>query len=177
VEADDVEERQWLLERERQARWDAERRERELLDERLDHLPFTLREASRAVDDLLRRLLEQDDLATISLTTVHALVAARHGRPIVSIADRLRISPQSAGRCVRVLVDRELVTVATSPIDARVKLVEPTEAGERLLLDLRRSLYVAVCLVNDELGEHRLGPLADELASLALLDPLDPLPR
>jgi DNA-binding MarR family transcriptional regulator len=170
--SDDAEEREWLLERARQARAEAERRERELLDERLDHLPFTLREASRAVDDVLSRLLDQDGFRELSLTTLHALVVARQGQPIVGIAHRLRVSPQAAGRAVRLLVDRGLATTYPSPMDARAKLVEPTPEGEELLLDLRRSLFVAVCLVDDDLRAGRLVALADELAALALLEPL-----
>jgi hypothetical protein len=57
-------------------------------------------------------------------------------------------------------------------MDARAKLVEPTAEGEQLLLDLRRSLFVAVCLVDDDLRAGRLVELADELAALALLEPL-----
>ena len=155
-EADEGEEQQWLLDRAREARRQAERRERAELDERLDHLPFTLREASRAVDDVLTRQLRSDRLTDLPLTAIHALVASRYGKPIVRVAARLRISPQAAGRAVRLLADRGLATTSPSRVDARVRLVEPTEEGEQLLRDLRRSLLVAVSVVTDSVGDERL---------------------
>ncbi|NYG06209.1 hypothetical protein BJ986_000696 [Phycicoccus badiiscoriae] len=74
------------------------------LDERLDHLPFTLREASRAVDDLLAHLLRSEGHDRLPLNALHALVVAQDKRPIVSVAARLRVSPQAASRLVRTVV-------------------------------------------------------------------------
>lgn len=168
--ADDAEDREW----QQRARLADERREAAELDERIDHLPFTLREASRAVDDVLLRLLDQAEATTLSLTALHLLVLARRGGPIASLAHRLRISPQAAGRIVKELAARGLVDTAASPMDARARLVSTTPEGEELLGELRRHLFVAVTAVADSVGEDRLVALADELAQLAMVDASPP---
>ena len=168
--ADDAEDREW----QQRARLADERREAAELDERIDHLPFTLREASRAVDDVLLRLLDRAGATSVSLTALHLLVLARRGGPIASLAHPLRVSPQAAGRIVKELAGRGLVDTAASPMDARARLVSTTPEGEELLRELRRHLFVAVTVVADSVGEERVVALADELAQLALVHPSPP---
>lgn len=137
---------------------------------RIDRLPFTLREASRSVDELLVRLLERHDRPHLSLNAVHALVLARHPMPVVSMARRLRISPQATGRAIGELERQGLVEKRPSPRDARALLVGRTGDGEDLMHEIREDLVVTVCIMADALSEDRLGELADELAELAHVD-------
>ncbi|KRE54977.1 MarR family winged helix-turn-helix transcriptional regulator [Phycicoccus sp. Soil748] len=169
----------WVAAEDREWQWLArqadERREAAELDERIDHLPFTLREASRAVDDVLAKLLDRASVTNLPLTALHVLVLARRGGPIVSVAHRLRISPQATSRLVKELVGRGLVDTAPSPLDARARLVTTTPEGEELLGELRRQLFVAVTTVAESVGEDRLVAMADELAVLALVEADRPL--
>lgn len=167
----DEEERRWLRERLAGARAEDARRERAELDERLDHLPFTLREASRSVDQLVAHLLRRADVTDLPLAAVHLVVLARNPRPVVALAGRLRVSAQAAGRMVSVLEGRGLVTRSVDPTDRRQRLVGTTERGEALLREVRRQLFVGVSLVADDLGDERLVTLVSELADLAMIEP------
>lgn len=163
---DDVVERRWLQAR-RQAQEECERAEAE---ERIDRLPFTLRQASKAIDDVLARLLEHEGLGHLSLTAVHALVLSRRAMPIASLAHRLRVSPQATGRVVQNLQRHGLVTKERDPLDSRARLVATTAAGDELLRDIREQLVVTVMVVADGVGEDRLAGLSDELGELALIE-------
>ncbi len=153
-----------------QLRAEAEHRRKAEALARIDRLPFTLREASRSVDDLLRRLLARHDQADLSLNSVHALVLSRHPMPIVSMARRLRISPQATSRAVAELERQGLVEKHPSHRDARALLVSRTAEGEALMHEVREDLVVTVCIMADAFSEDRLGELADELAELASVD-------
>lgn len=160
------EERRWLRRMEAAAR-DRERAEQE---ERIDHLPFLLRQASRVVDDVLRRLLDRSDAGKLSLTGVHVLVLCTHPMPVVTLADRLRISPQAMSRAVAALEAEGLVEKLQDGMDARVRLVRRTSEGEELLAQLRSRFVRAVSVVSDSLPEPRLAELADQLVELAMVD-------
>lgn len=163
---DDVVERRWLQAR-RQAQVE---RERAKAEERIDRLPFTLRQASRAVDDVLARLLEHEGLGHLSLTAVHALVLSRRAMSIASLADRLRVSPQATSRVVHILENQGLVTKERDPLDSRARLVATTAAGDGLLRDIREQLVVTVMVVAEGVGEDRLAGLSDELGELAMIE-------
>ncbi|MDU0314818.1 MarR family transcriptional regulator [Phycicoccus sp. M110.8] len=167
----DEDEQRWLRERLAAGRAEDARPERAELDDRLDHLPFTLREASRSVDQLLAHLLRRADVTDLPLAAVHLVVLARTPRPVVALAGRLRVSAQAAGRMVSVLEGRGLVTRTVDPTDRRQRLVGTTEKGEALLRQVRGQLFVAVSLVADDLGDERLVTLVGELADLAMIEP------
>lgn len=166
MEPDDAEERQWLADRERAAR----QREREEEDERIDHLPFILREASRSVDELVTHLLARRGITTLSLTAVHALVVVKHPQPVVTLARRLRVSPQAAGRAVGELERAGLVEKWVGARDTRMRLVGRSEDGTALVRDLRDQFALVVSTMADAFSECRLGDLADELEELAMVD-------
>ena len=65
--------------------WEVTRRR----DDATEELPSLLRQASRAMDHLLRETFERHGLAELTLTGHDVLVAARGGRPVVALADRL----------------------------------------------------------------------------------------
>nr|WP_277352117.1 MarR family transcriptional regulator [Knoellia sp. DB2414S] len=98
------------------------------------------------------------------------MVLSRHPMPIVSMARRLRISPQATSRAVAELERRELVEKRPSPRDSRALLVSRTAEGEALMHEVREDLVVTVCIMADALSEDRLGELADELAELASVE-------
>ena len=137
---------------------------------RIDRLPFTLREASRSVDELLGRLLARHDHGSLSLTAVHALVLSRHPMPVVSLARLLRVSPQAAGRAVAELERQGLIVKGPSRTDGRMVMASRTGKGEDLVHEIREDLVATVCIMADALNEERLGDLADELAELAGID-------
>jgi DNA-binding MarR family transcriptional regulator len=168
---DDGAERRWLHAR----RHAQEERERAEAEARIDRLPFTLRQASRAVDDLLARLLDQEGLGYLSLDAVHALVLSRRAMPIASLAHRLRVSPQATSRVVQHLEKEGLVTKERDPLDSRARLVATTAAGDELLRDIRDQLVVTVRVVAEGVGEDRLAGLSDELGELALIEADPPM--
>jgi DNA-binding MarR family transcriptional regulator len=60
-------------------------------------------------------------------------VAGSDGLSIGALADRLGTDPTTLNRTLKPLQDRGLVRSAFDPIDARLRLVEITEKGEREL--------------------------------------------
>jgi DNA-binding MarR family transcriptional regulator len=140
------------------------------LNDRLDHLPFALRQASRAVDEVVVTLLREEGLTDLPLSAIHVLVLARVPRAVVTLAAGVRMSQQATGRAVRLLASRGFVTIEVDPMDRRQRIVATTGKGNALLRDLRDQLFVAVSLVTDAVGEDRLVDFADRVAELAMIE-------
>ena len=132
-------------------------------------LPFVLRQASRAVDQLLRRTLDARGL-TISLTGLDLLALARAPLPVVVLADKLKITPQATSQVVAQLKAVGLVEKERGYLDRRVMVVETTDEGCELLARVKEVVEDALNYVADDLAVGRLPGLTEELADLAEVD-------
>jgi DNA-binding MarR family transcriptional regulator len=151
---------------ERQQLWEAARAR----EEAVVTLPFVLRQGSRAVDALLRRTLVARGLADVSLTGLDILGLARIARPIVALGERLKISPQAAGRVVATLEAAGLVEKRPGYRDGRQVLVEITPDGSGVLRVAHDAIMDALHLVADDVVEGRLADLTEDLATIAWVD-------
>lgn len=97
-----------------------------------------------------------------TLATLH-----RHGAQRPSDLARIeRFAPPAVARVVGALEERGLVLRRPSPNDARSSLVEITEAGVRLLADVRREQASEVQALLTELDHDELALLASALVPL-----------
>jgi DNA-binding MarR family transcriptional regulator len=161
-ESDDRAERIEELDRARQA---ALAREEAVVD-----LPSVLRLASRAVDGLVRSTLDARGMSDVSLTGLDILGLARHPCPIVTLADRLKVTPQSAGQVVAGLAARGLVEKRAGYPDGRTVTVETTAEGRSLHSSACTAIDDALNFVAEDVSDGRLADLADDLARMADVD-------
>ena len=162
TEADEKAERLEMAAQERAA---ALAREEAVVD-----LPSVLRLASRAVDGLVRSTLDAQGMSHLSLTGLDILGLARTPRPIVNLADRLKITPQSVGQAVGVLAGQGLVDKTTGHLDQRTVTVSTTEEGRRLHDCARRAIDDALNFVAEDITDGRLADLTEDLARVADVD-------
>ena len=106
-------------------------------------VPPAARTADRlhsAAIHLLRRLRTEDDAAGLSAPRLSALSVVVFGGPITlgDLAAAEQVRPPTITRLVRDLERDRLVRLRTDPADRRVRRVEATPKGRRLLDDGRR---------------------------------------
>jgi DNA-binding MarR family transcriptional regulator len=106
-------------------------------------VPPAARTADRlhsAAIHLLRRLRTEDDAAGLSAPRLSALSVVVFGGPITlgDLATAEQVRPPTITRLVRELERDKLVRLVTDPADRRVRRVEATARGRRLLDEGRR---------------------------------------
>jgi DNA-binding MarR family transcriptional regulator len=148
-----------------QAQAEARAREQAVID-----LPSVLRLASRAVDNLVRSALDAQGMADVSLTGLDVLGIAIRPFPVVTLADRLKITPQAVSQAVGRLVLLGLVDKQQGYPDRRTVVVRATEQGLALHRAARSALDDALNLVADDVAEGRLADLTEDLAKVADVD-------
>jgi DNA-binding MarR family transcriptional regulator len=116
-----------------------------------------------AVGLVVRKLRQAPNPGELSVAESSALSRLERGGPATSsdLARVDRISPQSMGVTVAVLLDRGLIERNRDPEDGRRIVLSITEAGRRMVHDKRgaRTEQIAAALRNgfseDELGQLR----------------------
>lgn len=102
-------------------------------------LCFRVRRASRALTRIYDEVLRPLDIQATQLTLLSAitLVSRREegGGSMGRLAEVLSMDRTTVSRNVRLLRDDGLVRIERSPLDGRVRIVLPTEAGERALVE------------------------------------------
>jgi DNA-binding MarR family transcriptional regulator len=139
-------------------------------EEAVADLPSVLRLASRAVDNLVRRALEAQGMADVSLTGLDILAIATRPVPVVTLADRLKITPQAVSQAVGKLVRLGLVEKQQGYPDRRTVVVRATEEGLALHRAARSALDDALNLVADDVSHGGLADLTEDLARVADVD-------
>jgi MarR family transcriptional regulator, organic hydroperoxide resistance regulator len=139
-------------------------------EEAVADLPSVLRLASRAVDHLARRTLEARGMADVSLTGLDILGLATRPFPVVTLADRLKITPQAVSQTVGQLVRRGLVDKQQGYPDRRTVVVRATEDGLALHRAARTALDDALNVVADDVFDGGLADLTENLARVADVD-------
>jgi DNA-binding MarR family transcriptional regulator len=124
-----------------------------------------VRRAAREMTQRYERALAPSG---IKATQFPILVALGQGEPIpiTPLAAELALDRTTLTRNLRILEGRGLVTIASAPHDARVRLARITDEGLRVLahaLELWRGAQTAV---TEEFGGPRLRALFGELAEL-----------
>ena len=142
-------------------------RERE---ESVGELPFRLRQASRAVDRLLRATLDARGQADVSVTALDVLVNCRRPIAIVTLAERLRLTPQSVSQSVASLTRAGLLDKERDWNDRRSVLVELTKEGAEVVAVATQAISDAVDFIGDTVSPGRLGELTADLATVGLVD-------
>lgn len=133
-------------------------------------LPFRLRQASRAVDRLIRGTLEGRGQGDISMAALDVLVNCRRPIAIVTVAERLRLTPQSVGQTVATLVRAGLLDKERDWNDRRCMLVELTADGEAVVAAAADAISDALDFLGDLVEPGRLGELTADLATVGLVD-------
>ena len=89
---------------------------------------------------LLRHLRQEDDASGLTAPRLSALSVVVFGGPLTvgELAHAEQVRPPTISRLVSDLEERGLVVRSTDPGDRRVRWVEATEKGERLLQEGRR---------------------------------------
>lgn len=102
-------------------------------------LCFRTRRVARAITRLYDEALRPLDIQATQLTLLSAitLMSRREegGGSMSRLADVLSMDRTTVSRNVRLLRDEGLVRIERSPRDGRVRIVLPTEAGERTLAE------------------------------------------
>lgn len=124
---------------------------------------------------ILRRLRKEDDASGLTAARLSALsvVVFTPGLRLGDLAAAERVAPPSMSRLVASLERDGLVRRRADPDDARVQLVEPTDAGRRLLDEGRRRRVAALARDVAELPpelRRRLERVLDLLDYLAMPD-------
>ena len=124
---------------------------------------------------ILRRLRREDDASGLTAARLSALSVVVY-MPSIRLGDLAaaeRVAPASMSRLVAGLEREGLVKRRQDPEDGRAYLVEPTEAGRRLLEEGRRRRVAALARDVAELPREvrrRLGDILDVLDHLAMPD-------
>lgn len=124
---------------------------------------------------ILRRLRREDDASGLTAARLSALsvVVFTPGLRLGDLAAAERVAPPSMSRLVASLERDGLVRRRADPDDARVQLVEATDAGRRLLEEGRRRRVSALARDVAELPpelRRRLERVLDLLDYLAMPD-------
>lgn len=124
---------------------------------------------------ILRRLRREDDASGLTAARLSALsvVVFTPRLRLGDLAAAERVAPPTMSRLVAALERDGLVRRRADPDDARVQLVEPTEAGRRLLEEGRRRRVAALARDVAELPEEvrrRIERVLDVLDYLAMPD-------
>ncbi len=124
---------------------------------------------------ILRRLRKEDDASGLTAARLSALsvVVFTPGIRLGDLAAAERVAPPSMSRLVAGLERDGLVRRRSDPDDGRVQLVEPTEAGRRLLEEGRRRRVMALARDVAELPpeeQRQLECIVDLLDYLAMPD-------
>jgi DNA-binding MarR family transcriptional regulator len=139
-------------------------------EEATGELPFRLRQASRAVDRLVRATQEGRGQGDVSMAALDVLVNCRRPIAIVTVAERLRLTPQSVSQTVASLVRAGLVDKERDWNDRRCVLVELTEEGEAVVVASAEAISDALDFLGDLVEPGRLGELTADLATVGLVD-------
>lgn len=131
-------------------------------------VPLLLRLANQRVERDLRDLARSEGLRGLTPTAMQVLrLCSRHGKPIVSLAERLLVSPQAVGQVVTRLENSGLVERGPHPMWGSSILVVPTAAGLGVVAALNASLQELAGIWADDLPPGRLDLLAADLETLA----------
>lgn len=139
-------------------------------EEAAGELPFRIRQASRAVDRLVRATLEGRGHRDVSMAALDVLVNCRRPIAIVTVAERLRLTPQSVSQTVASLVRAGLVDKERDWNDRRCMLVELTDEGEAVVAAAAEAISDALDFLGDLVEPERLGDLTADLATVSLVD-------
>ncbi|HEV7173425.1 MarR family winged helix-turn-helix transcriptional regulator [Pedococcus sp.] len=139
-------------------------------EEAAGELPFRLRQASRAVDRLVRATLAARGQGDVSIPALDVLVNCRRPIAIVTVAERLRLTPQSVGQTVASLVRAGLLDKERDWNDRRSMLVELTDEGEAVVVAAGEAISDALDFLGDLVEPGRLGELTADLATVGLVD-------
>jgi len=135
----------------------------------------TARMAARALTRIYDRALEPAGIRTTQFSILARLLE-EGPLPLTHLAGRLAMDRTTLARDLRPLQRRGLVAVAVGS-DRRVRMAELTEAGRRLVDDVRPLWKQVQRDVRTELGADRVTRLMEELRAATALTPAAPAPR
>jgi DNA-binding MarR family transcriptional regulator len=133
----------------------------------VERLPFLLRRAAAAIEQLLTETVNGSDLPELTATGVQVLSLLSGSRPTSALAESLRITPQAAGRVVARLEEQGLVCRCPHRFDGRALMVELTPEGEEAAEAIRRAVEDALHVLGDDLEPGRLAALTRDLEVVA----------
>jgi DNA-binding MarR family transcriptional regulator len=133
----------------------------------VERLPFLLRRAAAAIEQLLTETVNGSDLPELTATGVQVLSLLSGSRPTSALAESLRITPQAAGRVVARLEEQGLVCRYPHRFDGRALMVELTPEGEEAAEAIRRAVEDALHVLGDDLEPGRLAALTRDLEVVA----------
>ena len=133
----------------------------------VERLPYLLRRAAAAIDQLLTETVNGSGLPELTATGVQVLSLLSASHPTSALAESLRMTPQAAGRVVARLEELGLVCRHPHRFDGRALMVELTPEGEEAAEAVRRAVEDALHLLGDDLEPGRLAALARDLEVVA----------
>lgn len=134
-------------------------------------LCFRARRVSRVLTRLYEEALRDLDLQATQLTLLSAitLMSRREEGPgsMGELAEVLSLDPTTVSRNVRLMRDDGLARLERSPRDGRVRLVLPTDEGERALAEALPRWQEAQRTVGEALGPDAAAELREQLDDVA----------
>lgn len=104
------------------------------------------------------------------MAALDVLVNCRRPIAIVTVAERLRLTPQSVSQTVASLVRAGLLDKERDWNDRRCMLVELTDEGEAVVAAAGEAIADALDFLGDLVEPGRLGELTADLATVGLVD-------
>ena len=126
---------------------------------------FAIKKAARQAARLYDAYLQPTGLR-ISQFLILALLEEVKSAPMNTLAERLDTERTAMGKMASVLERDGLVQIGPAPTDGRMRLVELTQAGERLLRQAFPLWLQAQCRMEALNGTQRVAALRAELAEL-----------
>jgi DNA-binding MarR family transcriptional regulator len=112
---------------------------------------FIMRRVVRIVDDIAKT----HGLDPLAHQALIQIFGTRDDVLVRTVAERLDISPTFASKVVKQLIHLGYVTARENPNDMRAALLQVTESGERLLLDVDEEVRVRTNAFTRELSQEQ----------------------
>ena len=138
-------------------------------------------QATRLYDDLTAltwyfsdRCCTGSDIECLSMVDYLALrlIHNRHYCPVQTISKALGMTKSGATRVVKRLEKQSLITIMTSPVDARVRCLSLTEAGNKAINNVIETQTRHLQALLESMGDENSQQLASGIeALLAIIKP------